>query len=486
MTRTSRFRSLSLSSLALVWPLAACDSNTDDAGGSGASTSTVGPTTGKSSTTSDASAATSASTRMIDPGEPCSPGSPLAPVVAAMEPGSWKALAGTDMQQVCPAPGYACNAVMIAWSGAAFDTLHDRLIVFGGGHADSPYNNVFVFDLPQMKWIRLTELPWTGEVPARFSDQRVENCGLYPHDTPLAIPVDWMREPSVAEGCVGKRPGDACTVFALGQENDSTCVDDGAGNPYCNVGYVRGEMCDDPALVAQLDPQQPRSTHTYGNIAFSPSDGRFYILGSVGMWKTGQTGSARVSAFDFTTGTWARRADNPHTDYGTSATDADGNIWYLSGSSVARYAPATDTWSDVTSETHGHYYGGAAVDTTRKVLGVTGDGVTVHTYAIGEAGAPYTERATSGLDAALAQAPGFEYDAKLDRYVAWSGGRAVRYLDPTTWQWASVEGTGDDPGTQAQNGTFGRFRYSPSCNVYVTVASAETDVFVFKPPQAAP
>jgi hypothetical protein len=80
-------------------------------------------------------------------------------VIAQMAPDSWKELPATPMADVCPTPTdhYACGAVMTAWSGGAYDSSRDRLVVFGGGHNDSWFNNVFTFDLVSMTWKRWTD-----------------------------------------------------------------------------------------------------------------------------------------------------------------------------------------------------------------------------------------------------------------------------------------------------------------------------------------
>ena len=59
---------------------------------------------------------------------------PVDAVIAAMPAGSWKELPSTHMADVCPPPyaSYACGAVMLAWSGGAYDPEHDQLFVTGG------------------------------------------------------------------------------------------------------------------------------------------------------------------------------------------------------------------------------------------------------------------------------------------------------------------------------------------------------------------
>ena len=377
-------------------------------------------------------------------------------VIAAMAPGSWKELPCTQMAQVCPQPydHYLCGAVMDAWSGGAFDPVADRLIVAGGGHSDSYYNDVFGFDLGTASWRRWTELPngMDGQSAAPvFSDKRVEDCGLYPRAASLCIPNEWLTP----------------------------------------TGYLDPARCDDPAITPQLDPQQPRSRHTYGNVAFSPATGRFYLLGGGALFPSGQTGTARVDGFDFDAGVWIRSADNVDDFYGTSATDGQGRIWYLGAHDLSRYDPIADAWTvwpgegqDFNSGAVYGYYASADVDTTRDVLVVTSDGQQLETYQLADGG--LTTVAATGLAAPLPSEAGMAYDPAIDRFVWWNGGQQLYFLNPATWAWTRVQGQGDLPGPPASNGTFGRFRYSPRRNVFVAVSTTETNVFLFKPPAAAP
>lgn len=380
---------------------------------------------------------------------------PVDAIIDAMPPGSWKELSGTNMADVCPQP-YSkgpCEAVVAAWSGGAYDTLRDRLIVWGGGHADSPYNNVFTFDLASMTWKRWTDLSSLLSADIwgpLIQDKRVESCGLYPAVANLSIPAEWLTA----------------------------------------TGYLQIAKCDDPSIVTQLDQQQPRSAHSYGNINFSPATGRFYILGSVATYATGQTLSQRVSSFDFATSQWSRGANNPGAGYGASAVDANGHIWHISGSNadpkLHEYDPKADTWTTHAPDGEGYYYAGADVDTKRNILAMTADGASISTYALSDAAKTHATVKPTGLGTSLGPATGFAYSPKLDRFVAWAGGQSVPILDLPSAKWTVFPGTGDDPGPQAALGTYGRFRYSPARNVFVVVSSTTRNVFLWKPPATAP
>ena len=410
---------------------------------------TADTTTGAAGTGSSGVAGSASSTG-VGGGSGLVPG-PVDAVIAQMPPDSWKELPATPMADVCPTPTdhYACGAVMAAWSGGAYDSTRDRLVVFGGGHNDSWFNNVFTFDLASMAWKRWTDFTngLTGDtVPDIFRDKRIETCGLYPSGATLTIPDAWLTA----------------------------------------TGYLMVDKCDDPSIVAQMDPQQPRSVHSYGNVAFSAVTGRFYDLGSVGLFPSGQSGTMRVMGYDFASAAWVRSAANPQPGYGASATDAAGNIWFVSQSNLLQFDPGLDKWTVEPSSTTGGYAPGAAVDTKRNVLVVTNDGVAITTYALGQAGAPRTDAVASGL-AALSVANNLEYLPAIDRFIAWTNqGRSVSFLDPTTWHWTTAQPTGDDPGAGADTGTYGRFRYSSARGVFMLVNTTTTNVFLYKPPTKAP
>jgi hypothetical protein len=63
------------------------------------------------------------------------------------------------------------QGVMSAWSGGAFDSSRDRLIVWGGGHLDYSGNELYVFDVINLQWTRLTEpSPSITQNVARYPD----------------------------------------------------------------------------------------------------------------------------------------------------------------------------------------------------------------------------------------------------------------------------------------------------------------------------
>ena len=83
-----------------------------------------------------------------------------------LAPGTWCEVANSHMRDVAykwPAGvkytlnGIGVEGVIDLWSGGAYDTQLDRLMVWGGGHNGYGGNEVYAFDVGLMKWIRLSD-----------------------------------------------------------------------------------------------------------------------------------------------------------------------------------------------------------------------------------------------------------------------------------------------------------------------------------------
>jgi hypothetical protein len=76
-----------------------------------------------------------------------------------LAPGHWYEIPNTHLEAVLPdplPPGMTGpSSIMIAWSGGAYDTKRDRLIVWGGGHNDYGGNEIYTFDINSLKWSRV-------------------------------------------------------------------------------------------------------------------------------------------------------------------------------------------------------------------------------------------------------------------------------------------------------------------------------------------
>lgn len=330
--------------------------------------------------------------------------------VEDLKPGEWYEVPDSRLDAVKPSPlpyGYSGIAsVMNAWSGGAYDSKRDRLIVWGGGHMDYSGNEVYAFDITTLKWSRVTEP--SADVGG------VETSGVYP---------------------------------------------DG----------------------------HPRARHTYNSIQYLPAIDRFCVFGAGALYPSGQTGSARTDCLDFATGLWERKADAK--TYGIanfSAVDpVTGMVWAGKGT-LTRFDPVADTWTKQTeyeNDIEWTNYLTLEVDPKRRMLVGVGAGK-VYQWDISDPAAVIPAQAlttTGGEDAITVGAPGLAYDPVGEQMVAWGGGPDVFTLDSRTKVWTRHARTGGAmPTAPAVYGTYGRFRYAASKNVFVVVNKTDENVFFFK------
>jgi len=93
---------------------------------------------------------------------------------------TWIEVPSSPLMAVAPKPDEfpktwgVCGpaSVVMAWCGAAFDTKRNRLVVWGGGHADYHGNELYAFDVSTLAWERLTD-----PFPNPVNDQEVNADG---------------------------------------------------------------------------------------------------------------------------------------------------------------------------------------------------------------------------------------------------------------------------------------------------------------------
>ena len=74
-----------------------------------------------------------------------------------LRPGEWYEVPNSHLRTVVPIPtpcGDPAN-IMGAWSGGAYDPVGDRLLVWGGGHADYGGNEIYAFSMGTLSWSRI-------------------------------------------------------------------------------------------------------------------------------------------------------------------------------------------------------------------------------------------------------------------------------------------------------------------------------------------
>jgi hypothetical protein len=291
---------------------------------------------------------------------------------------------------------------MDAWSGGAYDTRRDRLIVWGGGHADYAGNEVYTFDLNSLKWQRLTN-------PSPYSSPDSSSWDYNPDNTPVSV-------------------------------------------------------------------------HTYDGLEYLPNVDRFWTHGG-SRWRSGYAHQLTWT-FDFAALRWSRRADSPacaQLEMVSAYDPVTGHV-FVSGpascSGFYAYDPVANTWTQK-SDRGVRYHQVAAIDPVRRKFVSIGDGyVYAHSLTTGTRQTLNTTGATAILNETY---PGFTYDSVSDRFVAWDGGPYVYVLNMDTLQWTRLSPTNSvTPTPSTPNGTFGRWQYVPSKNVFIGVNKTDQNVWIYK------
>ncbi len=303
-------------------------------------------------------------------GERPSPEAILA-AIRALKAGQWYEIPGTRLAAVAPSPDTYPNVIR-PWSGGAYDTKRDRLIVFGGGHGDYNGNEVYAFDMKDFRWRRLTD-------PSPFppGDERNRSGrGAHPDGAPVSRHTyDYLEYvPAVDRFFVGGGAG----LWWSGQSSD-------------RMTY----MLDLDALRWTQHGECP--CYGIATSAVGP-DGRVWMHGSYGR-------TAVLAAFDATTSEWTRYAAfHEWLGYGrTAEIDPLERKYVMIGAGEVRiwdldhpdrqHAVAETTGATAAEQLD---YPGAAYHPGTKAIVVWGGGADV--YALDVARLRWTLRTTSGIN----------------------------------------------------------------------------------------
>lgn len=229
----------------------------------------------------------------------------------------------------------------------------------------------------------------------------------------------------------------------------------------------------------------PVARHSYGGLEYLPTQDVLWCGGG-GRYSSGNATPATWT-FDPKEARWHRKADAPKTGYGNVAAydPVTKHIFLYAQTDLLEYDPVSDVWiSRFSGEWRSDFLSGA-IDPARRKFVLVGGGV-AYAFDLKPSG-PITrsDLSTAGAkEMETVRSPGFAYDPKSDKFVAWSGGADVYLLDPATWAWTKVAAAAANrvvPPAACPRGTFGRFRYIPSRDAFVVVNSIDEDVFIYKP-----
>lgn len=341
-----------------------------------------------------------------------------------LQPGEWYQVPNSHLNQVGvkpdpPAPGFNSPDVMNPWSGGAYDTKRDRLIIWGGGHSDYSGNEIYAFDLNTLAWSRLTNP--SSDVGG------TEASGYYPDGMPRSRHTyDYIEYlgPTFDSFCSFGGHG----LYPLGQT--------GIANTDCYSFTTNAwtRYTDNPELGAG------------GVSAIGMSSACDPVTGHA--WSFPPGSNAQLEEFNPTPapGTWTIRSDT-----------GPGDVYYAN----AEIDPVRRRYMVFGNGLHASWQiDGVGDNLARTNLETTG---------------------ATAIEA-IPQI-GMAYDSADDRMVAWAGGGDVYVLNLVTLVWTLVSPAPTNaviPPAMDPNGTWGRFRYSAAKNCFVVVNNIDQDVYIYR------
>jgi hypothetical protein len=223
---------------------------------------------------------------------------------------------------------------------------------------------------------------------------------------------------------------------------------------------------------------RPVARHTYSNIEWLPASDRILLYGG-SRWQCGYLADD-TWLFDPAGNTWTRVTTTfqpPGTfNMGLTRDPQTQRVYARTENQLYSFDPGAQTWTTRSEEFSVSAYKNAVLDPVRRryywyVQGET----TLRWYDVANPNATDLQSqslATTGCAAFMADGDaGWQYDAALDRLVAWTNGDSVYVLNPDSG--VCETRTFPNGPTAIEAGTFGRFRYIPSMNKYVVCNSVD-------------
>ena len=232
----------------------------------------------------------------------------------------------------------------------------------------------------------------------------------------------------------------------------------------------------------------PRSRHTYDGLEYLPNVDKFWVHGG-SLYCGGGAASLGTWTFDFDTLEWSRAANGYQTREleEVSAYDPVTGKVYAAGPASAQklseYDPVADGWT-MRGDSSINYGQSAVIDPVRRKFISMGRGTVLY-FTLNPSGnlTRQTLNTTGATDIVNSRYPGIAYDSASDRLVAWKGGTDVYVLDLDTRVWTRVPPAPTNkvvPTSPPSQGTYGKWQYVPSKDVFIVVNSISENVYVYR------
>ena len=350
-----------------------------------------------------------------------------------LQPGHWYEVPNSQLRKLCPSDnaqghGYQwslqCSGLINAWNGGAYDSKRNRLMVWGGGHADYAGNEVYAFDVNSLSWQQITQpseltgscdgYGWNGECPSGEEMPDGNPISRHTYDS-----LEYVPGLDILWAAGGSR-------WSSGAISEATWILNLA-----NKSWVR-----------KTDRPETSWYYTFFSV-YDPVTKNIFSYGT-----------DSLLMYNPVSGKWTEltSGESPISDGVTAELDPDRRILVVVGDGIAKYYDLSDL-ANVTSH----------------VLPSSGD------KAIEQAKAP-------GLvyDASIKAMVAWSGNP-----AAGLRSEDVYVLDLDTFKWTKRAPAVTNtviPAKATANGTYGRFRYIPSKNAFVVVNDVDQNVYFYKLP----
>ena len=365
------------------------------------------------------------------------------PLSDSASAGTWTELPNTKIRDVGPPnpppPSGSLTNVINAWSGAAMDTINNRLFIWGGGHNDYAGNEIYVLNLNTQSMERFwgpspsSDDFWFGACPDPTDSKVADGTPMSRH---TYGGLAYLEHVNLFWIFGGSR---ACGSGGFGRD---TWTFDPSTNQWNNE-FPSGNIPEEGVMITAYDPVTKK-------VFFQRSRGLF-------TYEYGASKTSRVN-------TWTK----------------------LNDKAIVGYDQMSGT-----------------IDPVRRKFVFVGGASNPGTYIIdlnSSDPSPQKLTTTNGAIIEGTQAPGIAFDPNTSRILAWDGSRlttntsAVWSLNVDTGTWTLVESEGSGMSVNTSStGTFGRWRYAPSLDQFVAVISIDQNAWLYsndgspgQPPDVTP
>jgi hypothetical protein len=259
-----------------------------------------------------------------------------------------------------------------------------------------------------------------------------------------------------------------------------------------DVAALRWERLTEPSSLEgwtdgdmTMPDGNPVAVHTYDGLEYLPNVDKLFALGSFKFRYISRPGFAWL--FDFDAKKWIQISAEPRQGFATAWDPKTGNVYTHTQSAFFEYDPRQNSWRIVNPKTPIFWRVTivAAIEPVRRKFVAIGGGETL-VYDLDRPTVQLQRVPTSGDTEILSQTgPGLVYDPASQKLVAWSGGPSVFTLDMDAMRWTRVPPAATNtvtPTPPQKNGTYGRFSYVPSKNLFIAVNSVDENVYFYRLP----